>query len=102
MTAESQLSATSLLSNFISVLRTSATSMLCCNNIDRIKANPGWWDNECKIAEHNKVLSLRKFRLTSSYANLLEYKARKKKFKSLCKCKKISYQRQKKNGPYQK
>ena len=100
MTVESQLSATSLLSDCISVLRNFATSMLCCNNIDRIKTNPGWWNNECKVAEHNKVLSLRKFRLTNSYADLLEYKARKKKFKSICKYKKISYQRKRKNGPY--
>ena len=95
MTIASQLSATSLLSDFISVLRTTATSMLCCNNIDGIKPNSGWWDNEYKIAEHNKVLSLRKFRLSNSYADLLEYKARKKKFKSLCKYK-ISYQRKRK------
>ena len=51
-------------------------------------AQPAWWDYDCQEARTNKILALRKFRLTHSNYDLVTYKSKRNQFKALCKLKK--------------
>ena len=71
--------------------------MICTSVKSRNSSNPKWWDNDCNAAKRNKMLTLRTFRLSNNRNDLQTYKTCKNRFKSLCKGKKLNYQRKKRN-----
>ena len=59
---------------------------------------PIWWDNECNIAKIEKSRALRHFRVTNYNHDLITYKTKRDRFKSICLKKKTVLAKKKRNA----
>ncbi len=73
------------------IYQSAAECMRSCSRLPRAindtKTYAKWWDVECDSMKSRKNTLLRKFRLTDSHADLLEYTTYRNQFKQLCKTK---------------
>ena len=82
------------LSSFIDIIKKSAEDMLC-KSYSRVSFQTPWFDNACRSAKRDKHRALRQFRLTNSRHHLDIYKNLRNKFKNICRDKKYSYAKHK-------
>ena len=56
---------------------------------------PLWWDRDCNTAKVEKSRALRHFRITNTREDLITYKTKRNRFKSICLNKKCSLAKKK-------
>ena len=86
----------SYISDFIDVFKNAGENMKSCFK-QYSSTQPDWWDYECKTAKVEKSKALRHFRITNYNQDLITYKTKKNRFKSLCMNKKAILAKKKRN-----
>ena len=56
-------------------------------------SQPVWWDEDCNEYKQEKYIALRKYRISDTTQDFQEYKFKCNLFKTICRSKKMNYQR---------